>query len=190
MPTQFCNLPYISIIYIESYVCLVWKLFPLFCRYLCSMFVVLLVTFIMPVIYSLLIAVVLVSSFCVYLTCWVATYAYSWINMYRGWTNNENTRQCRTGLFVLAALKEHIFYYSFVCLCCVVPVSVHYILCLVTVCKKVLQNGRLLRFSDRTDFWCTLTGAYVTKMATISCIQISNYQGYDDIHKSWEDIIS
>ena len=84
-------------------------------------------------------------------------------------------------LFVLAALKEHIFHYSFVCLCCVVPVSLHYILCLVTVCMKVLQNGRLLRFSERTDFWRASAGAYVTK--------INSYQGYDDIHKSWEDII-
>jgi len=36
--------------------------------------VVLLVTFIMPVIHPLFIAVVvLVSNFCVYLSCWVAT---------------------------------------------------------------------------------------------------------------------
>ena len=51
-------------------------------------------------------------------------------------------------LFVLAALIEH---YSFVCLCCIVPVSLHYRLYLVTVCMKVLQNGRLLRFSKRSD---------------------------------------
>ena len=93
-------------------------------------------------------------------------------------------------LFVLAALKEHTFHYSFVCLCCVVPLSVHYILCLVTVCMKVLQIGRLLRFSDRTDFLCMSAGAYVTKMATIRCIQISSYQGFDDKNKSWDDIIS
>jgi len=35
--------------------------------------VVLLVTFIVPVIYPLFIAVVVVSYFCVYLSCWVAT---------------------------------------------------------------------------------------------------------------------
>jgi hypothetical protein len=44
-----------------------------------------------------------------------------------------------------------IFYYSLVCLCCVVPVSTHYRLCLVTVRMKVLQNGRRVRFSKRTD---------------------------------------
>jgi len=45
--------------------------------------------------YPLFIAVVLVSYLCVYLSCWVATYVYSWINIYRGWTNNGNTAQCR-----------------------------------------------------------------------------------------------
>jgi len=57
--------------------------------------VVLLVTFIMPMIYPLFIAVVVVSYLCVYLSCWVATYVYSWINIYRGWTNNGNIRQYR-----------------------------------------------------------------------------------------------
>ena len=51
-------------------------------------------------------------------------------------------------LFVLAALIE---LYSFVCLCCIVPLSMHYRLYLVTVCMKVMQNGRLLRFSKRSD---------------------------------------
>ena len=51
-------------------------------------------------------------------------------------------------LFVLAALIEC---YSFVCLCCIVAVSMHYRLYFVTVCVKVLQNGRLLRFSKRSD---------------------------------------
>jgi len=112
-----------------------------------------------------------------------------WINIYGVWTNNGNTRQYRNKIFCVGC-TERTYLSLFFCLCCVVPVSVHYILCLVTVCMKVLQNGRLLRFSDRTDFWCTLAGAYVTKMATIRCIQISSYQGYDDIHKSWDDIIS
>jgi len=55
--------------------------------------VVLLVTFIMPMIYPLFIAVVVVSYLCVYLSCWAATYRDSWINICRGWTNNGNTRQ-------------------------------------------------------------------------------------------------
>jgi len=64
--------------------------------YLCEMFVVvLLLTFIMPVIYPLFIAVVVVSYLCVYLSCWVAAYAHSWINICRGWTYNGNTRQYR-----------------------------------------------------------------------------------------------
>jgi len=50
--------------------------------------VVPLVKIIMPVIYTLFIAVGVISSLCVYLSCWVATYMYSWINIYSGWTNN------------------------------------------------------------------------------------------------------
>jgi len=48
-------------------------------------------------------------------------------------------------LFVLVALKEHqlCLHYSFVCLHCLVPVSVHYRLYLVTVHMKVLQNGKM-----------------------------------------------
>jgi len=38
----------------------------------------------------LFIAVGVIPSLCVYLSCWVATYVYSWINIYRGWTNNGN----------------------------------------------------------------------------------------------------
>jgi len=53
------------------------------------------VTFIVPMMHPLFIAVVVVSYFCVYLSCWVATYAYSWINIYRGQTNNGNTGQYR-----------------------------------------------------------------------------------------------
>ena len=57
-------------LYIVSYICLVWKFFPIFYRYLCEIFgVVLLVTFIMPVIYPLFIAVVAVSYLCVHLSC-------------------------------------------------------------------------------------------------------------------------
>jgi len=55
--------------------------------------VVLLITFIMPMIYPLFIAAVVVL--CVYMNCWVPVYAYSWINNHRGWTNNGNTRQYR-----------------------------------------------------------------------------------------------
>ena len=89
-------------------------------------------------------------------------------------------------LFVLAALKEC---YSFVCLCCIVPVSVHYRLYLVTVCMKVLQNGRVFRFSKRTDCGCTFSWSTCSQNGHfIRCIQSSNFQGYGDIYKSWEDI--
>jgi len=57
--------------------------------------VVLLVTFIMPVIYPLFIALVVVSYLYFYLSCCMATYVCSWINIYTVWTNNGNTRQYR-----------------------------------------------------------------------------------------------
>ena len=94
-------------------------------------------------------------------------------------------------LFVLAALNEHqfIFRYSFVCLHCVVPVSVHYRLCLVTVLTKVVPDRILVRFSVR-DCWCTFSWSVCKqKRHFIGCNQSSSFQGYDAIHKSWEDII-
>ena len=147
-------------------ICLVWKFFPIFCRYLCEMFgVVLLVTFIMPMIYPLFIAVVVVSYLCVYLSCWVETYAYSWINIYRGWTNNGSTWQCRNKT-VCVGCTERTLVVSFVCM--KVP----------------------LRFSKMTDCWCAF-GWSICKQNRhfIWCIQSSSVQGYDDIHKSWVDII-
>jgi hypothetical protein len=78
----------------------------------------------------------------------------------------------------------------FVCLCCVVPLSMHYRLCLVTVCMRVLQNGRLVRFSKRTDFWCAFSWSICNQNGHfIRCTQSSSFQDYV-VHKSWEDIIS
>ena len=103
--------------YIESYICLAWKFFPISCRYLCEMFVVvLLVTFIMPMIY--LVSIIYCSGcgfLCVCLSCWMATYAYSWINTYRGWTNNGNTGQCRNKT-VCVGCTERTLVVSFVIL--------------------------------------------------------------------------
>ena len=97
--------------------CLVWKCFPIFCRSLCEMFVVvLLVTFIMPVIYPLFIAVLMVSCLCVYLSCWVAIYVYSWINTYRGWTDNGNIRQW-SNKTVCVGCTERTLVVSFIIFC-------------------------------------------------------------------------
>jgi len=156
-----------------------------FCRYLCAMFgVVLLVTFIMLVIYPLFIAVAVVSYLCVYLICWVPVYAHSWINIYRGWTNNGNTRQYRNKTLCWLHWKN-------ISCICAVPVSMHYRLCLVTVCMEVLQNGRLIRLSKKSDCWCTFSWSFCNQNSHfMRCIQSSSFQGYDDIYKSWQDIIS
>ena len=140
MPTQFCNLPYISIIY--------WKL-----RMSClKMFSYILQVFVCSVCCCTVskfyhahdISIIYCSGggfLFVYLSCWIVTYAFNWSNICRVWTNNGNTRQYRN-IIVLAALKEH---YSFVCLCCIVPVSVHYRLYLVTVQRGQAVGAHLAR---------------------------------------------
>ena len=75
-----------------------------------------------------------------------ATYEYNWINIYRGWRNNGNTRQYWNKNCLCWLHWNNIscsFRYSFVCLCYVVPVSLRYRLCLGKICMKVLQNGRI-----------------------------------------------
>jgi len=120
------------------------------------------------------------------LSCWVPTYAYSWINIYRGWTNNGNTRQYRnkTVCVGLHWKKISCIVIFLFCLCCVMPVLMQYRLCLVTVCTKVMQNGKFTRFSMRTDCWCTFSWSICNQTSLfIRCIQSSSFQGYDDIHK-------
>jgi hypothetical protein len=48
-----------------------------------------------------------------------------------------------------------------------VPLSVHYRLCLVTVRVKVLQNGRVVRFSKRTDCWRAFSCSICNQTATL-----------------------
>ena len=48
-----------------------------------------------------------------------------------------------------------------------------YRLCLVTVLMKMLQNGRLVRFSKRTDFWCAFSWIIVTKTVTLLGVSIA-----------------
>jgi len=167
------------------------KIFSYILQVFMEMFaVILLVTSIMPMLYSLFIVVVVVSCLCVYLSCWVATYVYSWINIYRGWTNNGNTIQYRNKT-VCVGFTERKLVASFIILFClfvlcsasVSALSVHYQLCLVTVCMKALQNGRLLRFSKRTGFWCAFNWSIRKQNGHfIRCIQSSSFQGYKDIH--------
>ena len=83
------------------------------------------------------------------------------------------------------------FVILFVCLCCVMPVSVQYRLCLVTVHMKVLQNGRLVKLSKRTACWCMFSWSICNQNGHfVRCIQSSSFQSYDGIHKLWDDIIS
>ena len=61
----------------------------------------------------------------------------------------------------------------------------------VTFCMKVLQNGRLVIFSKKTDCRYAFSwGIGKQNGELIMLIQSSRSQGYDSIHKSWEDIIS
>jgi hypothetical protein len=76
-----------------------------------------------------------------------------------------------TRVFVLAALKS-IYRYSFVCLCCVVPMSMYYRLCLVRVCMKLLQNGRIVEFSKKTDFWCAFSWRICNKKRPVFWVSL------------------
>ena len=61
----------------------------------------------------------------------------------------------------------------------------------VTFCMKLLQNGRLVRFSKRTDCRYAFSWSIGRQSGQlIWLIQSSRSEGYDSIHKSWEDIIS
>jgi hypothetical protein len=95
-----------------------------------------------------------------------------------------------TEVFVLPAL-ERIFRYSFVCLRYAVPVSMHFRLCLVTARMKAPQNGKLVRFSERTEFWCAFSWRICNKNGQfIWCLQRSGFQCYDGIHKPWVYVTS
>jgi len=71
--------------------------------------------------------------------------------------NNGNIRQYRNQTVCVGCTERtsvvSTFRYCFACLRCVVPVSMHYIFCLVTVRMEVLQDGRLVKFSKQTHCW-------------------------------------
>jgi len=134
--------------------------------------VVLLVTFIMPMIYSSFIGAVVVS----YLFIWVPEWQLMCI-MELIWTGYGQVMDILDSigikLFCVVCTDRMLFF----CLCCIVPVPMHYRLYLVTVCMKVLQNGRLLRFSKRSDCWCTFSWNICNQNGHHS----SSFQGYDNI---------
>jgi hypothetical protein len=84
--------------------------------------------------------------------------------------NTGNTRQYRNTTVCVGFTERtsvvSIFRWSFVCLRWVVPVSVYYRLCLVTVRMKVLPNGTLVRFSKLTDWWRAFSCNICNRMAT------------------------
>ena len=109
--------------------------------------------------------------------------------------NNGNASQYREKTPCVGCtewtLVVNIFCYSFVCLHCVVPGSVHYRLCLVTFHTKVLQNGRPVRFLKETDCWWALSCSICNQNGQLNrCIQSSSSQGFDGILNSWEGLIS
>jgi len=89
-------------------------------------------------------------------------YIYNYASTHPGdGQNNGNTRQYRNKTVCVGCseriLDVKFFCYSFVCLHCVVPASMHYRLRLVTIHMKVQQNGKLVRFSKKTDCWCVFS---------------------------------
>jgi len=72
--------------------------------------------------------------------------------------NNGHTTQYRTKIVYVGCIERtlvvSIFHYSFVCLYCLVSVSMHYRLCLVTVCMKVLQKLETCQiFKEERHCW-------------------------------------
>ena len=66
-------------------------------------------------------------------------------------------------------------------------------LCSVSALQAVFSNSMYdyCKMGDMSAFQRGhLAGASVTRTATIRCIQSSSLQGYDGVHKSWEDIIN
>jgi hypothetical protein len=119
--------------------------------------------------------------FVCYLSCSVASFACSWNNIYRGWTNNGN-RQYRNET-VCVGCTERTLVVSFVILLLVLySASVNALQIAFSNCMKVLQNGRVLRFSKRTDCWCVCSWSICNQNTHyITCIQNSSFQGEDDI---------
>ena len=168
MPTQFCNLPYISIIY--------WKL-HMSCLEIFSYILQLFVWNVWCCTVSNFyracdISIIYCSGggflFVYYLSCWVATYAYSWINIYRGWTNNGNTGQCRNKT-VCVGCTERTLIISFIilCMCVLCSASVN---TLQTVFSNSLYGStaecKTVRVSKRTDCWCAFSWHICNEMAT------------------------
>ena len=66
-------------------------------------------------------------------------------------------------------------------------------LCSVSALQAVFSNSMYdyCRIGDKSAFQRGhFAGVLVTKTATINCSQSSNLQGYDGVHRLWEDIIN
>ena len=116
----------------------------------------------------------------------MATEVYSQINIYRGWTNNGNTRQywnktvcdgCTERTLVISFI---ILLSFFVCLfvLCSASVSSLQIVFINILCESTAKWKTSQIFKEDIVDVC-LAGGSVTKMVTIWCIQSSNFQGYD-----------
>ena len=87
-------------------------------------------------------------------------------------------------LFFVLFVCKYVLYYCH-------RVSTQLQLTNISIYQKVLQNGRLIRFSKRTDCLCAFNWSICNQNGHfIRCIQSGSLQGYDEIHTSWEDIIS
>jgi hypothetical protein len=110
---------------------------------------------------------------------WIVATTYFFYHASKGdGRNNGNNTQYRKKTVCVGSTERtvvvSIVHYFLVCLCCVVPVSTHYRLCLVTVRMKIPQNGRLVRFSRRTDCWCTFSLSICNQTDTLFLYQRSS----------------
>jgi len=151
--------------------------------------VVLLVTFIMPVIYPLFIAVLVVSYVCVWVAEWQLVCIVELISTGDGQIM-ETLDSIGIKLCVGCTERTLVVFFIHLFVLCSTSFGAFQIVFSNSLydsnakCETshIFKQDRLLvHFS-----WsiCNQNGHF------IRCIQTSSFQGYDDIHKSWEDIIS
>ena len=135
-----------------------------------------------------------------YVHTYIHTYILTYIHAYKhtgDGQNNGNTRQYRnktvcvgcTESTLVVSIVRFFFFVCLLTLCSAIINELHIVF--ITVRMKMLQNGRRVRFSKRTDFWCERSCIICNQKGHfVRCIHSSSFCRYDGIHNSWEDIIS
>ena len=121
-------------------------------------------SYILPMIYQLFIAVVVVSYLCIYISCGQLTCIVELVSTGNGQII-ETLDSIEIKLCWLHCKNISCIFHSFVCLCCVVPVSTHYRLFSNSLYGSTAEC-KTVRVSKRTDCWCAFSWHICNEMAT------------------------